>query len=141
LAAATAASTARALRRAGLLATVLAVIAGFLGMHILAGFHAGHSAAGHSAASHGTTTHAAPAEMPTATAGSASCVCQGGCAEKPAAHIGCTPAPPGAAPGAPLPGTSALMAQPRTVRAADLPASRGHLPGTPTPGELCISRT
>jgi len=80
------AGPASSLRRAALLAGILAVIAGFLGMHILTGSHGLHSyapvsgSAGHAAADH----PAAPASAPThgqhpshdaAAAKPPSCVC------------------------------------------------------------------
>lgn len=172
------------LRRAALLTGLLAVIAGFLGMHILSGSHglhgqaspavsiehspahtagqapsgdtAGHPAghSGHGAA--GTVSQAydgpaaattAPSVTPAAatvrgTQVPPSCECQGGCAEKPSAHINCTPSPAGASLSAPQPGTTPLGAQPWTALArADLLSSYAYLPGTPTPRDLSISRT
>ena len=168
------------LRRAALLTGLLAVIAGFLGMHILSASHglhgqaspavsierlpaqtagqapsgdtAGHS--GHGAA--GTVSQAydgpaaattAPSVTPAAatvrgTQVPPSCDCQGGCAEKPSAHINCTPSQAGASLSAPQPGTTALGAQPWTALArTDLLSSYAYLPGTPTPRDLSISRT
>lgn len=69
MAAAHAASPASVLRRAALLAGILAVIAGFLGMHILAGFHGMHSQAAPSdAAQTFPATAAAPHDMPASQA-------------------------------------------------------------------------
>ena len=182
-----AASPVAFLRRAALLTGLLAVIAGFLGMHMLSGSHdmhgihgqvspvdsitrslghtagpapsgdtashpAGHS--GHGAAGSFAQAHDGPAAATTAPAappGAAtvrgtqappSCVCQGGCAGKPSAHIDCTPSPAGASSNAPQPGTSLLGAQAWTALArADLLSSYAYLPGTPTPRDLSISRT
>ena len=166
------------LRRAALLTGLLAVIAGFLGMHVFSGSHGMHSihgqaspgvsierspahTAGHPAghSGHGTAgtfSHAydRPAAATTAPSGTPaaatvrgthvppSCVCQGGCAEKPSAHIDCTPSLGGASLTAPQPGTTLLGAHPRTVLArADRLSSYAYLPGTPTPRDLSISRT
>lgn len=140
-----------ALRRAALLAGILAVVAGFLGMHIVAGSHGLHSqapvsgsaapaAGGHAAvpssasANHLQSHHdAVPAVPP-------SCDCQGGCAETTGAHVGCTPSPSGASFHAPQPGT--LPAAISWARAtADRQPAYPYLPGTPTPRDLSISRT
>ena len=177
------------LRRAALLAGLLAVIAGFLGMHILAGSHglhaqpspadsvktssaphtagpassgqasSGHTAghpAGHSshnAAGTGSQAYggpaaaeAAPSITPAAvTVGGSqappSCVCQGGCAEKPSAHTDCTPSPAGASLSAPPPRTALLEVQPWSAAWADRLSGYSYLPGTPTPRDLSISRT
>jgi hypothetical protein len=180
-----AATTARAaawLRHAVLLAALLAVIAGFLGMHVLSGSHGMHSqaplsgtaapAAEHAAApapapahnthsSHGAHSGhqpgpTAPADSPaphpspdvlpaSVTVGGTevppSCVCQGGCAEKPAMHVGCTPSPAGATLSAPQPGAALPAARPWTAGRADLPSGYAYRPGTPSPNDLSISRT
>lgn len=175
------------LRRAALLTGLLAVIAGFLGMHILSGSHgihgihgqvspavslegspahtagqapsgdaashpdghSGHGAAGTFSQSYDGPASATTAPSVTPAAATArgtqvppSCVCQGGCAEKPSAHMDCTPFPGGASLSAPQPGTTLLGAQPWTVLArADRLSSYAYLPGTPTPRDLSISRT
>lgn len=173
-----------ALRRAALLVGLLAVIAGFLGMHILAASHglhgqaapagliqtsaephaagqasseqttghpAGHSshgAAGIFPQAHGSPTavQAAPEVTPAAaTVGGSqvppSCACQGGCAETPSVHIGCTPSPAGASLSAPQPGTTPAQAPPWSAERADHRSGYAYLPGTPTPRDLSISRT
>jgi hypothetical protein len=184
MSAAAGANPVAALRRAALLAGLLAVIAGFLGMHILSGSHglhgqapppggvqtspashtgdpassghfAGHSAghSSHSPAGTATQAHDGPAAARTApsvtpvaaTIGGTqvppSCVCQGGCAEQPTAHVDCTPSPAGASLSAPQPGTTLLEAQPWTAAWADRLSGYSYLPGTPTPRDLSISRT
>lgn len=167
--AATPARAAAWLRHAVLLATLLAVIAGFLGMHILSGSHGMHSQAptsgttGHTAAEHAAApppahdTHSShqagsPAPPPSpdvipaaVTVGGTdvppSCVCQSGCAEKPAMHVGCTPSPAGATLSAPQPGAALPAARPWTAVRADLPPGYDYWPGTPSPNDLSISRT
>ena len=184
MSAAAAAAPVGVLRRAALLAGLLAVIAGFLGMHILSGSHglhtqspspgssqastaahtagtgsAGHSAghparhAGHGAAGTFPQAYDGPAAARTApsvtlaaaTNGGSqvppSCVCQGGCAETPAAHIDCTPFPAGATLSAPQPGTTLLEAPPWSAARADRLSGYAYRPGTPTPRDLSISRT
>ena len=175
MSAATAANPVAILRRAALLAGLLAVIAGFLGMHILAGSHGLHAQASPPGSTSTSTAHAAgpapseqtlailpgtPATAPparsqshgpvrgrtapsvtpaAATVGGTqvppSCVCQGGCAEKPAVHVGCTPSPAGASLSAPQPGTTLLAAQPWSAATVGppvrlrLPARDAHTPG------------
>ena len=181
--AATPARAAAWLRHAVLLAALLAVIAGLLGMHILSGSHGMHSQAppsgttGHTAAEHpaapapapahdtnsGHNTHSGHQAGATAEADSPapprvadvipasvtvggtgvppSCVCQDGCAEKPAMHVGCTPSPAGATLSAPQPGAALPAARPWTAGRADLPPGYAYRPGTPSPNDLSISRT
>ena len=161
MSAATAARPVALLRAAFLLPGLLAVILGLLGMHVLAGSHGMHGEAA-SAGSTATPTvlhsdagvhteHALSAPAPeTQTPASVtiggtevppSCVCQGGCAEKPAIHVGCTPSPAGATLGAPQPGAALPAARPWTAGQADLPSSYAYRPGTPSPNDLSISRT
>lgn len=189
--AATPTGTASALRRAVLLAGILAVIAGFLGMHIFSGSHGAHSqelppgSAGQAAAAHpaastsaraattGHTNHNAgrqapppaaaapvpampasvmPASVMPASAMPASvtvggiqvppaCTCPGGCADKSAVHIDCTPSPAGTSLSAPPPGTTPLAVQSRTAALAVRQADQTYHPGTPSPRDLSISRT
>ncbi|WP_024367261.1 hypothetical protein [Arthrobacter sp. TB 26] len=144
------AGPASSLHRAALLAGILAVIAGFLGMHILSGSHGMHSHAavagsgGHAEQAADPASAPAHGQHPSHNAGPTtppSCVCQGGCAEKPAAHVDCTPSPAGASLGAPQPGTTLLAIQSWTAAPAGRQAHYAFLPGTPTPRDLSISRT
>lgn len=183
MSAAAAASPVAVLRRAALLVALLAVIVGFLGMHILDGSHglhaqpsrsgsvqastapqpAGQAASGQTAghpAGHSSHSDArtipvldGPSVAPAAsgvapyaaTVGGTQppplCTCQGGCAETPTIHVGCTPSPAGASLGAPLPGSTLAEARPWTAARAERPSGYAYLPGTPTPRELSISRT
>jgi len=123
------------LRRFGLLALVLAVLAGLLGMHVFVGAHGAHASATPSA-----TDHSHPAvhhETPVPP----SCGCGGSCGEQQTAHASCTPAPSGATLSAPPAGTTLLAVQPRTTTAAGPARTYSYLPATPTPNELSISRT
>lgn len=164
-----------ALRRAGLLAGILAVIAGLLGMHIFSGPHGMHShepipgSAGQAAAEHPAASPSAPAHdghashsagltapLPAAvtpvpvtpasvTVGGSqvppSYACPGGCADKSAVHVDCTPSPAGASLSAPPPGTTTLAMQAWTSALAARQPDRTYRPGTPTPRDLSISRT
>ena len=182
MSAAAAADPVAVLRRAAFLAGLLAVIAGFLGMHIIAGSHglhaqspppggiqtaphaagqaaadqtAGHPAghSGHGAAGTFSQSDDGPAAAETASAVTPaaatvggtqvppSCTCQGGCAETPAVHIGCTPSPAGASMSAPQPGPALPEGRPWTAEGADRPPGYAYVPGTPTPRDLSISRT
>lgn len=148
--------------RLALLAAVLAVLAGFLGMHIFSGSQvvrasAEHSAIvapavipGHSTASHAVSGHTTAGHSGTGHPGAAtghetpappSCVGGGGCGEQHTAHVSCTPAPSGASVGAPPPGTTLLAVQPRSAPLAAPATAYSYLPATPTPSELSISRT
>lgn len=162
--AATAARPAALLRRSLLLAAILAVILGFLGMHVLASSHGTHApaaagGAGSHATEHGThparhhpdpPADARPAEHPAAAPAFAagggtevppSCVCQDGCTEQPGAHVDCTPSQAGAALSAPQPGAAVVTARPHAAGHTGFLPRSTYFPGTPTPGDLSISRT
>ena len=157
MSASTAARPVALLRDALLLTGLLAVILGLLGMHVLAGSHsvqvqaAPSGSAVTSKMSHSDAQvhagHAASAPAAPASAGLGgtevppSCVCQGGCDEKPAMHVGCTPSPAGATLSAPEPGSTVLDGESWTAVRADLLSGYAYRPGTPTPSELSISRT
>lgn len=152
--------------RVALLATVLAVLAGLLGMHVFSDSHVAHSAAAvedsvaearapvesadaaaasHSTSGHSANGHAAASHPGTATRHETpappSCGCGGDCGDQTSAHVSCTPAPSGASLSAPPPGTTLLAVQPRTAPPADPATAYSYLPATPTPNELSISRT
>lgn len=171
MSAATATRPVPLLRYALLLAVFLPVLLGLFGMHVLAGSHGMHAQvapAANTAASmmllSDAQVHASPApdgHAPSASAGQAhsgpsatpasaaiggpevppSCVCQGGCAEKPTVHAGCTPSPAGASLSAPQPGSTSLDGGSWTAARAESPAGYTYVPGTPTPRDLSISRT
>ena len=171
---ATAASPTSVLRHVALLTGLLGIIAGLLGMDILAGLHGTHSQAAHAGPAHSSaataaTPHAMPADhahaghspateataagpvaASTVTAASvtvdgtpmpASCTCQGGCAEKPALHLDCTPSGSSATLSAPPPCTTVVQTQPWATAVAGNPVPSAHIPGSPTPNDLSISRT
>jgi hypothetical protein len=144
------------LRRAGLMAAVLAVIAGIFGMHVLTGTHAMHSPATVTGA---TSTHHADAsgddamnegslEMPDssgaghagvhATAGQ--CSDSGACSGMQSMTAACIPSPKTASLAAPPPGTLVAGISNSTATARDV-GRWTYLPGSPSPCELSISRT
>lgn len=153
------------LRRTSLLAALLAIIAGLLGMHVLAGSHGVHGTAVAAPVSNSapgnaqtTTTATAPTDhtahtghgsheaAPAAAAESTgnqppSCSCQGSCGEVSAAHATCVPAPGGASLTAPPPGTSPTAVPALTTGRFQAVAEYRYLPGSPSPGDLSISRT
>lgn len=146
------------LRRAGLLATVLALIAGIFGMHVMTTTHAVHSPATagaavsahyESSASGHTGDHApgpssAP-DMPGARgeAGTRTVQCtdSGTCTSMQAMTGSCTPSAKTGSLAAPLPGTGIIARNTNTGTLATISALWSYLPGSPSPGELCISRT
>lgn len=144
------------LRRAVLLAGILAIIAGILGMHVLTGSHSMPMAAAGSAAGiphqdpmmldglPGQT--AAPAGAPGASTAAphevsvSSCPDQTPCPAMTSMDQPCIPAPGNTTLDAPLPGTTAFVLHPGTGTNHHAPAHT-YLPVSPSPGELCISRT
>lgn len=147
------------LRRIGLLAGVLAIIAGIFGMHVMTGNHTMHpslSAAAdgtvheESAAAAGHTGHQA-ASGPAADRAEAygkgvvapadSCSCSGDCTGMQAMTASCVPSAKSASMAAPLPGTAGFAVN-VNAGVGDATAVRwSYLPGSPSPGELSISRT
>lgn len=113
------------LRRAALLAGILAVVAGFLGMHVLAPAPA--AAQSHSV--HGS--HDAGSGLTAA----------GGCAEKSAAHVDCTPSMAGTSLSAPPRGSAPLAIQSWTAAPEGRASDYAYVPASPTPSDLSISRT
>jgi len=129
------------LRKAWLLAAILAVIAGLLGMHVLTSGHASHrAAAGHTAVAHsaGHAGHMADAST-TDMQGLTSAICGDSCPGAQESGAPCVPsapsgpvtvAPPEAAQAVPLPGA-----------AVNAGSGYSYVPPSPTPCELSISRT
>jgi hypothetical protein len=151
------------LLRAGLFGTVLAVIAGILGMHGLTGNHSTHSTATMTATAAGTVTgtgtvhgdvavdgHAGHKtttadSMQTASTpgmtGTCTQLCPGACTSMDAQTVSCTPSLGSASLAAPLPGRSLFGSIPGTWMAGALPRAYPYLPTGPSPGELSVSRT
>jgi hypothetical protein len=144
------------LRRAYLLAGILAIVAGILGMHIMTGTHTmPASAIGHdTGALH--AVQAAPdhpghvaviTEVPAASAEQSLtrppgpwCGDACGCTMMSAMDGSCVPSPGSTTLAAPLPGTTTLPTAGGT-NAATPAGGYAYLPGSPSPGQLSISRT
>jgi hypothetical protein len=152
------------LRRAGLLAGLLAIIAGILGMHVLTGSHnmhmAGSSAAvpthhmatdhmavenaGHGGhdSEHSARTVTAGAIAPTdpsPTSGFFSCIGGDPCAGMSAVGGSCIPSGSTGSLAAPPLSTPSFAADTQAPEAAV--ASYAYVPENPSPADLCISRT
>lgn len=147
------------LRRGGLFAVVLAIIWGFLAMHVVVGAHAApmtsHSVSGAQMASgmtghasHGTT-HAVPAAGSPAGASSEhrvelqlTCDCSSsGCADGASTHEDCVPAPVVPTPALPPPGTLTVFSAGAAFAAVQQHTAQGRIPDSPSPEQLSISRT
>ncbi len=149
------------LRSAGLLAGLLAIIAGIFGMHVLTGSHSMHMAGSSAAAQphhppaeqsgHGSHDHDSQDNAPTVTAGTTTpddnapapgaCSCMGGgpCAGMSAMGGSCIPSGSTGTLAAPPPSTVSFAAE---TQAPDVAASSyAYLPESPSPADLCISRT
>lgn len=146
------------LRRAGLFAAVLALIAGIFGMHVMTATHALHSPATAAAAvsahheSSGASHAAEPASGPRSgpdTPGpdgesvtrKVRCTDSGRCSSMQAMSASCTPSAKTASFAAPLPATGINDRNPSTGALVTISARWSYLPGSPSPGDLCISRT
>ncbi|MEC5182170.1 hypothetical protein RCH07_003546 [Arthrobacter sp. CG_A4] len=153
------------LRRGLLLAGLLAIIAGFLGMHVITGMHATHASTALSSAAETIRTdtgygpihreinsphpagHTAPGAVaqPAATgaslAPSASCECRSNCTDVASLHSVCIPSAAAASLAAPPAGTAALSADPPVTPPAGTSSPYPYLPASPSPEELSISRT
>ncbi|WP_442545690.1 hypothetical protein ACSBOX_09010 [Arthrobacter sp. KN11-1C] len=131
------------LRRIGLLAGLFAIIAGIVGMHVMAGGHSMHAtpAMGHSPVASAAAVVGQPhADQHEASSQAPSCTCPGSCTGLSALHAVCVPAPGHNPLTAPLPGVPPY-ASAGTSTAGALVSGYSHRPGSPSPGDLCISRT
>jgi hypothetical protein len=144
------------LRRAGLFGTVLALIAGIFGMHVMTSTHELHPPAMAAAASsshHDSsgTGHmeqlpgSSNPDMPGVQTGSApvavQCSDSGNCSSMHAMTAACTPSAKSGSLTAPLPGTWVMARTTLTGTLTEASTGWSYLPGSPSPGELCISRT
>lgn len=146
------------LRRAGLLAAVLSVIAGIFGMHVLTATHALHSPA--TAAAAANAHHDSPAaghpgghlpgpvlaaEEPgaqdLAAIRAVQCADSGNCTGRHVMTTSCTPSAKTGSLAAPLPGTAIIAGIGDAGARAAISARWSYRPASPSPGELCISRT
>ncbi|QCO99573.1 hypothetical protein FCN77_20000 [Arthrobacter sp. 24S4-2] len=152
------------LRRAGLFAAVLALIAGIFGMHVMTATHALHSpataaaalGAHHESSAAGRTPEHASGSLfapdtPDAPAtsgpddqsatGKVQCTGSGNCSSMQAMSASCTPSVKTGSLTAPLPATGVSFRKPNTGAPAAISTRWSYLPGSPSPGDLCISRT
>lgn len=143
------------LRRAGLFAAVVALIAGIFGMHVMTATHALHSPAtavsahqGPAPAGH-TGGHApGPASFPAMPeaqgddgAAKAQCTESGSCTGMQSMTGSCTPSVKTGSLAAPLPGTGIISTNMTTGALIAISAQWSYRPDCPSPGDLCISRT
>lgn len=149
------------LHRAGLLAGILAVLAGILGMHVMTGSHSMHSPAALTAAAGAATVHAgtAPADghplhgtastssshrtgVQIASSSSAEeCSCSDSCKSMHTMTVSCTPLAQTGSLSVPLPGTGVFGSISNARAPGAVPHTYSYLPGSPSPGQLSISRT
>ncbi|WP_431230712.1 hypothetical protein [Paenarthrobacter nicotinovorans] len=149
------------LHRVGLLAGILAVVAGILGMHVLTGGHSMHSPAAitaaastptvhtESVAAHGHPDHdAADTSSPhragvhhAANPSMDECSCSDSCAGMQTMTMSCTPSAKTGSLSVPLPGTAVFGIVSDARAPGAVPGSYSFLPGSPSPGQLSISRT
>lgn len=155
------------LLRTALFLGVLAILAGFIGMHVLASSHTQHGPgamaavpAGTHAAASSAAPHTAPHAMADGTVHAASldpasarpmgssapepppsCVSTGETGEMSAPHASCIPAPATAGLSAPPPGAASFAGPEPAADIGRVLYASTHVPGSPTPGELSISRT
>ncbi len=151
-----------ALLRAGLLAVVMAVVAGIFGMHVMTADHSshaahadvalaagdsavGHSPVGHSAAEHTAVGHSHVGHSATLTdavgaAFTASESCSAGCPDVREGGASCTPlAKTGSLAAVPPPASPTALLAP--VFGTHGTAGYSFFPPSKTPCELSISRT
>lgn len=138
---------------AGLLALVIAIVAGILGMHVITAGHSGHSMAGAAATAPAEATPAHdghqeqqkhPEHQGTDAAVDAAPErdsCSGSCPGLHTAAASCTPSAKTGSLSAPLPGTAALGSIFSAATAGPADVWYSYVPASPSPGELSISRT
>ena len=141
------------LHRAGLLAGILAVLAGILGMHVMTGTHSMHSPAtvmastptgaeAQAESAHDHTSSAYHASFAQGAAGAhEQCSCSDSCSGEHTMTVACTPSAKTGSLSAPMPGTAVFSVDSGAGAARTAPGLWSYLPDTPSPGELSISRT
>lgn len=145
--------------RAGLLAGILAIVAGILGMHVLTGNHAAHTLGAvappsyatatpggqaHMTHAHGGHSHSAPSRVVQhehGAYGASAAACSGslGSTESPA--VACTPLAKAGSLSAPEPGSVGQLPDARVSSGVETMRFYPYLPDGPSPGDLSISRT
>ncbi|MCM0616567.1 hypothetical protein [Paenarthrobacter sp. TYUT067] len=151
-----------ALLTATLLAAVLAIIAGILGMHVMTGTHSARSAAAVPADMTATAAQAAagnpsghgghqpPSSGATATeelstshgaVSPAQCSCSGNCSSEHSMTAACIPSAAAGVLAAPVPTEAPSITAPTLDSTFAVWNLWSYRPGGPSPGELSISRT
>ncbi|WP_017197945.1 DUF6153 family protein [Arthrobacter sp. M2012083] len=153
-----------ALLTTALLTAVLAIIAGILGMHVLAGTHSAHSSvtasagmpdtagqalsgSGSQASGHGAHLAAsredALQELPPSSgaASFAQCSCSGNCSSQHSVNVACIPSVATGGLAAPAPTEALSITGQSAASTSTALAPWSYRPGSPSPGELSISRT
>ena len=133
------------LRRMGLLAAVLSIIAGIFGMHVISPAHSARQQGTthqQTASQHHASVHADAAVPDGAAAWSMEhCSCSGDCPGMKAAPASCTLSTNTTTLAAPFPGSTWAGVN-TDVRAANQATVQWAFhPSSPSPGELSISRT
>lgn len=144
---------------AGLFATVLGLMAGIFGMHVMTASHALHSPATAAAAPASTQPESSPAGHPAGhDPGTASvpdvqaapgdegmrtvnCTASDDCPGMQSMTAACTPSAKTGSLAAPLPGTGVIARNITAGILSTISARWSYRPGSPSPDELCISRT
>jgi hypothetical protein len=149
------------LERAGLLAGILAVVAGILGMHVMAGSHSMHSPAALTAVAGAATVHAETAAADghpvhgtvdtassqrtgariAASSPAEECSCSESCTSGHTMTVSCTPLAKNGSQFVPLPGKGVFGSISNAKAPRTVPLAYSYLPGSPSPGQLSISRT
>ncbi|NHW49320.1 MULTISPECIES: hypothetical protein [unclassified Paenarthrobacter] len=148
-----------------LLAAVLAIITGILGMHVMTGTHSAHSAAavpadapvmatrvlatsghpsGHASHQQSASSGAAALEELPASLGAASpaqCSCSGNCPSEHSMTAACIPSAAAGVLAAPVPAEAPSITAPSPASTFMAWSLWSYRPGGPSPGELSISRT
>lgn len=133
------------LRKIGLLAAVLSIIAGIFGMHVISPAHsAQHQATSHqqAASQHDPSGHVHTTAADVAAVSSMEqCSCSGDCTSMEATQASCTLSTNTTSLAAPFPGISWVGVN-TNARGANLATAHWAFhPSSPSPGELSISRT
>ncbi|MEZ2390010.1 hypothetical protein AB6813_10740 [bacterium RCC_150] len=110
--------------RLGLLAALVSIVAGILGMHVMGSGHDSH----------------APVAVPVSLTESASCSCPEVCSSMSDMGIACVPAAAHNTLAAPLPGKPPYSTGAVSPSGVSI-TGYSHRPDSPSPGDLCISRT
>ncbi|WP_247046604.1 DUF6153 family protein [Arthrobacter rhizosphaerae] len=133
------------LRKIGLFAAVLSIIAGIFGMHVISPAHsAQHQTPAHqlAASQHDASAHAHAAVPDMAAAWSMEqCSCSGDCTSMDATPASCTLSTNTTSLAAPFPGSTWVGVN-TNARGVNLATAHWAFhPSSPSPGELSISRT